>query len=291
MGISEDGSFAGSLSGGCIESAVVAEALDALNSGSSRVVRFGSGSPYIDIKLPCGGGLDIHFLPLRGPDIVARCLQAIEARAPFSLILSLASDEAEYSTRHAGAGCIVTEDSVSISHWPEPKLSLIGHGAVVPALAKMARQMDLSVEVLSPDQKLLNGLNGAGLLKGAPSDRRPENGGLSTVRLATPADTAALTADRWTAIIFLFHDHDWEIALMAHAMAQPHFYLGAMGGRKAHTFRTEALGKMGCSQASINAVHAPIGLFHSSRDPDTLALSTLAQVIECYHQQTFRDGE
>lgn len=55
MGVAQDGSFAGSLSGGCIENAVVAEALEALKEDAPRMVRFGAGSPYLDIKLPCGG--------------------------------------------------------------------------------------------------------------------------------------------------------------------------------------------------------------------------------------------
>ena len=50
-----DGSFVGSLSGGCIENAVVAEACEALADGRGRIVRFGAGSPYLDIRLPCGG--------------------------------------------------------------------------------------------------------------------------------------------------------------------------------------------------------------------------------------------
>ena len=65
MGVAADGTWEGSLSGGCIEKAVVAEALDMLKEGTPRVVRFGAGSPYIDIKLPCGGGLDLHFAPLK----------------------------------------------------------------------------------------------------------------------------------------------------------------------------------------------------------------------------------
>ena len=39
MGVCEDGTFAGSLSGGCIENAVVAEALEAHRAGAPRVVR------------------------------------------------------------------------------------------------------------------------------------------------------------------------------------------------------------------------------------------------------------
>ena len=275
MAVCEDGSFVGSLSGGCIENAVVAEALDALREGASRVVRFGAGSRYIDIKLPCGGGLDIHFLPLPDEAVLARCMGAIEAREPFSLRLPLRSNDVIFEEGRQEASCISKEDAAIVGHWPEPRMLIIGHGAVVASLARLARQMDLAVDALSPDQRLLDGL--------AAKD-------ISTTHLTTPADTAKITADPWTAIIFLFHDHDWEIALMASALTSPHFYIGAMGGRKAHAFRREALAGAGCSEEAIATIHAPIGLFHSSRDPYTLALSTLGQVIQSYHQQSFCDA-
>jgi xanthine dehydrogenase accessory factor len=56
MAVADDGRSIGPLSGGCIEAAIVAEARDALRAGAARVVRFGVGSPYIDVRLPCGGG-------------------------------------------------------------------------------------------------------------------------------------------------------------------------------------------------------------------------------------------
>ncbi|MDY7099184.1 MAG: XdhC family protein, partial [Pseudomonadota bacterium] len=87
MGVAADGSFEGSLSGGCIENAVVAEALDVLKSGTARVVRFGAGSPYFDIRLPCGGGLDLHFCPLDDAGFAANCLASIEGREPFSIVV------------------------------------------------------------------------------------------------------------------------------------------------------------------------------------------------------------
>jgi len=274
MGVCEDGSFAGSLSGGCIENAVVAEALEALRNGAPRVVRFGSGSPFIDIKLPCGGGLDIHFQPLADEVLVRQCRQAIDDRRPFSLRLTLNTDGPEFLSQWHPIAFSRSEPFATIGHWPEPKLLIIGHGATVSSLARLSRQMDLTVEALTPDEHLLRDLQATGL--------RVQN-------LATTTETGKIKSDNWTAIIFLFHDHDWEIALMAHALTQPHFYLGAMGGRKAHTFRTEALGKLGCSDKQISAINAPIGLFHSSRDPDTLALSTLAQLIESYHRHDFAD--
>lgn len=277
MGVRGDGRFEGSLSGGCIENAVVAEALDALKAGQARIVRFGAGSPYIDIKLPCGGGLDIHFQPLQDTALITASLHAIEHRAPFSLELPLEGGDAEFTAGRRATGYSTPAGTATIGHWPEPKLLILGHGAGVTALARLARQIDLTVAVQSPDTALLAGLGD------------PE---IMTHHLAAPADVAALDSDQWTAIIFLFHDHDWETALMVKALGQPHFYLGAMGGRKAHAVRVAALGHAGISDKQIASIHAPIGLFHSSRDPDTLALSALGQVIQAYHETDFTyDGE
>ena len=272
MGVSEDGRFAGSLSGGCIENAVVAEALDALANGKPRIVRFGSGSRYIDIRLPCGGGLDIHFMPLLGSALVKACLQAVKARLPFSVRLPLGPGEAEILDRWHPLEWSKEAGTATIGHCPEPRLLVIGHGAAVTSLAGLARKMDLTIEALSPDESLLASL---------ASDT------IATHWLANPGDISAVKSDRWTAIVFLFHDHDWETALMAQALREPHFYIGAMGGRKAHSWRSEALAKVGCSAEQIATIHAPIGLFHSARDPDTLALSALAQIIEAYHRQNF----
>ena len=272
MGVCEDGSFAGSLSGGCIENAVIADALETLNKGIPRIVRFGSRSPYIDIRLPCGGGLDIHFQPLSDSELVHHCQQAIDARQPFSLRLPLHSGDPEFLCQRHPVAFAQSDQFATIGHCPEPKVLIIGHGATVSALSKLSRQMDLTVDVMTPDKHLLLNLI---------------NDGADARHLATTTETAKINSDEWTAIVFLFHDHDWEISLLAHALTVPHFYIGAMGGRKAHINRVEALGRLGCSEDAIASIHAPIGLFHSSRDPDTLALSTLAQVIRCYHAHGF----
>lgn len=273
MGVAEDGSFAGSLSGGCIENAVVAEAQAALNARQLRVVRFGAGSPYLDIKLPCGGGMDIHFQPLDGSDLVAQALAAISARQPFSIALGPGQ------AAIAPCFCKTTFDPQSgigtFGHWPAPRLLIVGHGAGVEALSGLARQLDCEVEVLTPDERMQAQL---------------EAQSVRVTRLTRTSQTDLLASDPWTAIVFLFHDHDWEIDLMARALALPHFYIGAMGGRRAHAMRREALGAQGISEAQIATIRAPIGVFHSSRDPHTLALSTLAEVIQTYQDTHFENA-
>ncbi len=262
MGVAEDGCFAGSLSGGCIENAVVAEALAALAAAAPRQVRFGAGSPYVDIKLPCGGGLDLHFQPLGGPELAEQACAAIAARAPFSIAVD---GEARFvSGWHTGEGVF--------GRWPALRLQIAGHGATVEALAKLAGALELESHVLTPDPRILAMLGGQGF---------------DATRLERTSDTHLLQSDPWTAVVFLFHDHDWEVPLMARALALPHCYLGAMGSRRAHAARCEALAKAGIRAQAIASIKAPLGFFHSSRDPETLALSALGEVVQAYQAADF----
>ncbi|MXP30249.1 XdhC family protein [Erythrobacter jejuensis] len=270
MAVCEDGSFAGSLSGGCIENAVVAEALATLKSSAARIVRFGAGSPYLDIKLPCGGGLDIHFQPLDTPYFVTRCCAAIDARRPFAVRIS--GDGVECLDGWRSAAFDPETGTGVFGHWPQARLLIIGHGASVASLAKLGRTMDLAADILTPDDRLIDQLEGFQLC---------------ATKLARATDTQMLHSDPWTAIIFLFHDHDWETALMDKALQLPHFYIGAMGGRLAHDARRAALSARGITQSQLDTIRAPIGLFHSSRDPDSLALSALGEIVQAYQNADF----
>lgn len=270
MAVCEDGSFAGSLSGGCIENAVVAEACAALAAGQSRTVRFGAGSPYLDIRLPCGGGLDIHFQPLPDAQIAQDCLAAIEARRPYTVAIG-----------PQGAQCLAgwhpvpfdpASRTASFGHFPQARLMLVGHGEGVGALALLARTLMLDVSILTPDERSLEQL---------------QELGFTAERLRRTTDTGLLHSDPWTAIVFLFHDHDWELALLRRAFELPRFYIGAMGGRRANAARREALLAAGVPASAVATLHAPIGLFHSSRDPDTLALFTLAEIVRVYQDTDF----
>lgn len=271
MGVAQDGSFAGSLSGGCIENAVVSEALDVLASGAPRVVRYGAGSPYLDIRLPCGGGLDLHFYPLdKGNDLAVKCLQSCDARRPFSIIVS--KDAVAHRDGWHHQEFDQSTNSGAFGHWPIPRLNIIGHGAGVEALAALGAVMGCEINVLTPDERIVAVLKAKG--------HQP-------ILLKRRTQTDLLSSDPWSGFIFLFHDHDWEIDLMQQALTLPHFYLGAMGGRRAHGLRTQALLERGAAPDQIDAIRAPIGVFHSSRDPQTLALSTLAEVIRTYQNTDF----
>ena len=88
LAIRADGSTVGSLSDGCLE-AQLATDVSALHS--PEVVRYGRGSPKIDFRLPCGGGLDILLDPAPDRNAIHAAVDALEQRDPASLVLPAAS--------------------------------------------------------------------------------------------------------------------------------------------------------------------------------------------------------
>jgi len=268
MGVSECGAYAGSLSGGCIEAAVVAEAQMAIRAGQPHQVAFGAGSSYIDIRLPCGGRIDLLFTPLVQPEFVAQITEVIARRLAFTFHLPLTAGTPTVLLECTPQRVQVAANRVSIGHLPDLRLALLGNGASVDALCRQARSLDIATTVYAPDHDIL---------------ARAAATGATSEWLKAPGVCADFAIDAWTAAVFYFHDHDWETALLAQALASPAFFVGAMGSYKTHAMRCSRLRALGVSDEAIAQLAAPIGLIPSSRDPETLALSTLAQVVAKYH--------
>ena len=274
LAVAEDGSWCGSLSGGCIEAAVVADAVDAIVAGMPREIRFGAGSPYLDIRLPCGGWVDVLINPLADIAPIDRLLALLNARTP--ALLSLPLNGGEITVQPGGAPWRTRRDTARFvtAQLPPLALTVIGHGASVEALVALAVTADARVTAVTPDRAIA---------------ARLAADGVPVHLLNTPREPVDLAADPWTAIAFLFHDHDWEATLIARALAGRAFYVGAMGSRATQRQRAEALADIGVPRESIVRLHAPIGLIPSSRDPQVLALSTLAEIVRDFERVTARD--
>ena len=274
MAVSEDGRYAGSLSGGCIEAAVVAEAVQSIEQGAGREVRFGEGSPYMDIRLPCGGGLDLLFTPLHNGDFIAAVLDRLNARRPLSIRLPRNETKPQITQNTAANDekrhIAVFDDAVELTYIPPLRLAIFGHGAGVEALQRSAAAYGAQSVIFTPDAAI--------------AERLTENA-IPVVQLDSPGRAVEHALDRWTAEVFLFHDHDWEPHLMLGALARDAFFIGAMGSRATHRNRIEALRALGAQENAIARIHAPIGLIPSTRDPETLALSTLAQIVDAYQKR------
>lgn len=271
MAVAEDGSFSGSFSGGCVEAAVVSDALEVIKRGKPREIRFGAGSPYLDIRLPCGGSIDLLFTPIMDGTIALDIFDRIIRREPLTIILDSQSVDISCKAQISNKVSVErTGSQILVHHIPAAKIIILGHGPSVESLARLSVSYGIDCAVLSPDPVVIDNVQSLA----------------STAKLLkTPDANVLLDPDPWTACIFYFHDHDWEAQLMKQALSSSAYYVGAMGSRKTHALRQAYLEEIGVSEKEQVRMAAPIGLIPSTRDPATLALSTLAEVVECYHRQ------
>ena len=136
---------------------------------------------------------------------------------------------------------------------PPLRLLALGAGAECNALVKLAQAQFIATELREPDHGLSLG--------------------------KSPGDIAV---DPWTAVLLLFHDHEWEHALLEWALGTPAFYIGAQGGAPARETRIERLRDAGHPESAIARVRSPVGLIPQARDASVLALSVLAEVVGAY---------
>jgi xanthine dehydrogenase accessory factor len=275
MAVAADGRRIGSFSGGCVEDAVAAEALETLADGWGHVVRYGLGSPYIDIRLPCGGGIDLLFTPRPSPDAIGAVLAALDARRPASLRLECDRVTMEVSSREAAWN----GEAMVHCYQPALRIHALGQGEDLTAFAMLANAFGAQVHAICPEQSTCDALKSAGIAATRIETRK-----------ALPIDGS----DPWSAIVFLFHGRDWEEHLLPQALTLPAFYHGAIGSRRTHAARLEALRMAGVSEERIGALRGHIGLIPATRDPATLAISVLAEIVSEYNalaQWTYWTGE
>ena len=92
MAVSEDGEVAGSVSGGCVETALVADALDVLASGRAHIAAFGySDDEAFAVGLTCGGTIRVYVEPVGDGGMAAEILEALRGHLAAQLPVALAT--------------------------------------------------------------------------------------------------------------------------------------------------------------------------------------------------------
>lgn len=260
MAVAADGRFAGSISSGCLERAIVDEARAAMAQQEGRIVRYGKGSRFLDIVLPCGSGLDVLYTinpaaaPLRG------ALDAQAARRVCALEFRAGGVRQSDETRAGWREGVFTR-----IYRPPLRIVAAGAGAELIVLSRIASAAGYAVCAASPDAETLTH---------CVADEK--------VRLQSVSSPPTIALDPCSAFIFLFHDRDWELALARSVLASPAFYVGAVGGRKTAASRLEALRGLGLEEAAIKRLEGPAGLIPRVRDPCALAISVLAGVVAAW---------
>jgi xanthine dehydrogenase accessory factor len=292
LAIAEDGGLAGSVSGGCIEGAVVDEAIEVMERGEPRVLRFGvSDERAWEVGLACGGTVEVlveAVAPDRGrgltgellaeligarrahrPAVLATwidgsahaLLSADAALAPADLAPALADavrgDQAAVASTAAGE--VLLEP-----HLAPLRLIVVGAVHVAQPLAELARTAGLAVTIVDPRRAF------------ATSVRFPD---VPLVTSWPDAALAELAPDARTAVVTLTHDPKLDDPALAAALATPAFYVGCLGSQRTHAARRARLAERGVDPAAIDRLRGPVGLRIGARTPAEIAVAILAEVI------------
>ncbi len=150
-----------------------------------------------------------------------------------------------------------TDDHTRLRHRryiPDLHIMALGAGPELTALAHLATAAGVALRGYGPDSAQL-------ALGRAPDLPAP---------------------DPWTAVILLFHDHEWERDVLRWALRSDAFYIGAQGGAVARQRRLATLTEGGATPGDIARITSPVGIFPQARQPATLALSALSDIIFRY---------
>ncbi|QBF31407.1 XdhC family protein [Thalassococcus sp. S3] len=271
--VSGAGEIEGSVSGGCVEGAVIVEALEALEDGNHRLLEFGvSDEDAFAVGLACGGTIKVLVEPVGAAlpaEILSELVEARAARQPRAYEVNVKSGErrllhGDYPERlRLDRSGFEGEDLFVGVHVPPLRLVVVGAVHIAQALVPMARVAGYDPVLIDPREVF------------ASSDRFPGE----TLMLDWPDDAVrALKLDARTALVLLTHDPKLDDPAIEAGLQGDVFYIGALGSTRTHAKRVERLREAGFTQDQIDRIHGPIGLDIGAAGPAEIAVSILAEM-------------
>lgn len=293
MAVSADGQIAGSVSGGCVEGAVVEAAREALASRQPRLLKFGvSDDTAWSVGLACGGAIEVFVEPL-SDEIYPPVRDALREERPAAVATVLRGSEGEVGLKLAvfpdgaavgasdpamleGARAALADGRSRRAEiggreifidvlLPSPRLVVVGGVHIAVALIALARTLGFRAVLVDPRESFGN------------AKRFPH---ADQIVSAWPAEAlAALDLNAGTAVAVLTHDPKLDDPAIVAALASPAFYVGALGSSRTQEKRRARLTAAGLDESALARLYAPIGLDLGGRSPEEIALAVMAQIV------------
>ncbi len=249
LAVAGDASMAGSVSGGCVEGAVVQEAQRVLRDGTPRRLHYGiSDEMALDVGLMCGGEIDV----------------VVEPADAAILEFARRAEDGEATSRAVALSDFVDRAT------PPPRLWVVGAGHVAEHVVAIAARAGFRPVVVDPRRLF------------AAQDRFAG----AEVVVAWPdrvfADVELGAADF---VVVLSHDPKIDEPALLAALRGEAAYVGAIGSRKAQADRRRRLLADGVGEERLARLHAPIGLDLGGRDPGEIAVAIVAELVSERHRR------
>lgn len=282
LAVSGLGEMVGSVSGGCVEGAVVAEAIEALGDRMPRLLTFGvSDETAFAVGLACGGTIRVLVEPVGdGAAALSEPMLAllVKARADgralavatgttdwHRALVTPGQDTAVDARLRADRSGMEEDGRFVAVHNPPLRLIVVGAVHIAQPLLTIGRECGYACTLIDPRAAF----GSAGRFPG------------ETILDDWPDEAlAALAPDARTAIVTLTHDPKLDDPAIRVALQSGAFYLGCLGSRKTHARRLERLTDAGFTAEDIARIHAPVGLDIGARSPAEIAVSIMAQITQ-----------
>jgi xanthine dehydrogenase accessory factor len=246
MLVAPDGRFEGQITGGCAERAIADHAIEAISSGQNVIHRYGLDSPFFDIQLPCGSGIDVYF------DV---CI----SQQDFAMM------EHQINERKTLSYSVLTKiGEFTKTFTPQPLLVIAGQGPIVIELARCSQLIGFDTLILAQNEATQVLCNQHSLES----------------TLMSGDEFLQLPQDEFIGIVSLFHEHDFEVPLFRHTLSGNYFYFGALGSRRTHAARLACLLEAGVAPERLNCIHGPVGVDIVASTPSQIAIAIVAQATD-----------
>jgi xanthine dehydrogenase accessory factor len=305
MLVDDTGRIEGSVTGGCVEGALVEEAQGILAGAPPRVATYGiSDQQAVDVGLTCGGTVRVFVSELRARDALETTRDAIEAGRPVALATLLDGPAAgttmavldervvgglEHTVllddnvvrdargfldegrsairRYSDKGETMGSDlRVAIhAYTTPPRMVVFGAIDFSAALARSATDIGYRVTIVDARQAF------------AQSPRFREH---AEVVVSWPdAYLADQDLGPRDAILVFTHDAKFDEPALVAALGSGVGYIGALGSRRTHAEREERLRAAGVSDADLGRISSPCGLDVGARTPGETAIAVLGEIL------------
>ncbi|WP_158603464.1 XdhC family protein [Micromonospora radicis] len=269
MAVAADGGWTGSVSGGCVEGALLDEARSVLDGAAPRLTSVRPGADLMpwEPAPACAGELGVLICPAPVGPVFAAVSAALATRRPLAVAVELEppfrwSTAADRSGLPGGSEHFVEELRSG------PVLLVVGATDLAAMLAALAAPLGQRVVVVDP----------------RPAYARPE-------RVPTADDVVCVWPDEWLAaaklttrdaVLVVTHDPRIDDRAIRAALAGSAGYVGVLGSRDTHTRRLARLAGL----PGLDRLTGPAGLDLGATSLAQTALSMLAEVVAVGNRRT-----
>lgn len=232
----------GFLSGGCVEGDVALHAAACMEDGTPRLLVYGEGSPWPDIRLLCGARIEIELQRITPDDAqVGAVLAATDARRQVDF---------------------TTSGGLTLTYEPVWRLIVLGADPTALATATLGAQSGFETTLVRP--------------------RGPIACPLADVAYRRDEPVAALQAiglDAWTAVAVCGHDMEIDHEALRICLPSAAPYVGLLGARRRLAERLDRLRAAGIAECQLQRLRAPIGLDLGGKAPWEIAVAVIGEVV------------